>query len=221
MHPHCDEGYNLKRSKDMEREEKLKIEENRGITVFDFDGTLTDKDTFGGFAKYSRGRCRYWLALIAESPRLIGWKLGFVSNSRAKEMLFRRLYRGMEASRFRELGRKYADEIEKIWRRDTRSLVRAARDRGDELVVVTASIYDWVYPWAERKGFDRVIATRAEIGPDNRLSGRFSTPNCHGDEKVRRFYALYPNRDEYALTVYGDSDGDAPLLHEADKGMKV
>lgn len=193
----------------------------KGITVFDFDGTLTRKDTFGGFAIFSVGRCRYYAALARESATLLGWKMGIVSNSHAKERLFSRLYKGMDAEKFDRLGREYADQIDTILRRDTRSLLRAAKQRGDTLVVVTASINNWVAPWALRNGFDTVIATGADVNAKGKLSGKFSTPNCHGEEKVRRFMERFPDRKSYTLTVYGDSKGDARLLHEADSGMKV
>jgi phosphoserine phosphatase len=61
-----------------------------------------------------------------------------------------------------------------------------------------------------------VIATEPEI-KNGVLTGRFSTPNCYGQEKKRRFLEKYPDRDRYILYVYGDSNGDKELLEMADK----
>jgi phosphoserine phosphatase len=52
---------------------------------------------------------------------------------------------------------------------------------------------------------------------DGRLTGRFLTKNCYGQEKVNRIKELYPHREEYHLTAYGDSNGDRELLAFADE----
>jgi phosphoserine phosphatase len=49
-----------------------------------------------------------------------------------------------------------------------------------------------------------------------RLTGRFLTKNCYGQEKVRRVTQVLPKRDNYILVAYGDSRGDKELLDYAD-----
>ena len=49
------------------------------------------------------------------------------------------------------------------------------------------------------------------------LTGHFLTKNCHGTEKVRRLQALFPDREHYHLTAFGDSGGDRALLAFADE----
>jgi phosphoserine phosphatase len=43
------------------------------------------------------------------------------------------------------------------------------------------------------------------------------TKNCYGEEKVNRLKSLYPNRQDYHLTAFGDSRGDKELLAFADE----
>ena len=50
------------------------------------------------------------------------------------------------------------------------------------------------------------------------VTGRFSTPNCYGAEKVRRIQALLPYREQYKLIAHGDSRGDKEMLNYADQG---
>ena len=99
--------------------------------------------------------------------------------------------------------------------------MRQAAGEGTELVVISASIDNWVRPFFE--GDDRlppvtVIGTQIEVR-DGRLTGRFLTRNCYGQEKVERLLALYPHRETYHLTAYGDSRGDRELLAFADQGF--
>ena len=46
----------------------------------------------------------------------------------------------------------------------------------------------------------------------------FATPNCYGPEKVRRIREVFPDRDNYHLTAFGDSRGDKEMLDYADQG---
>ena len=45
----------------------------------------------------------------------------------------------------------------------------------------------------------------------------FATPNCKGAEKVRRILGLFPDRESYRLTAFGDSRGDREMLAMADE----
>lgn len=62
-----------------------------------------------------------------------------------------------------------------------------------------------------------IIGTKVQV-VDGKLTGRFLTKNCYGEEKVRRLLEQYPNRKEYKLVAYGDSRGDHALLDFADEG---
>ena len=150
------------------------------------------------------------------SPVLIAYKLGLLSNSRAKERLFSYFFKGIPEFAFQELGRQFATEIEKDVRPDVLAALRRRKAEGSRVYVVSASIEDWVAPWCLSAGADEVLATRAEIGADKRLTGRFSTANCYGAEKVKRLLEREPERDSYELYAYGDSPGDKELLALAD-----
>ncbi len=186
------------------------------ISAFDFDGTLTCRDTFSDFAKFAFGPRRWLRALLKQSPRLVGWKLGLVKADKAKERLFGELFAGMPAVEFRELGRRYAKRVDAILRPSVVGKLREAAGRGDNVLIVSASIADWIRPWGALQGVDHVLATEAEVGADGRLTGRFSNRNCNGREKVRRILEACPDRKESLLVAYGDSRGDAAMLREAD-----
>jgi phosphoserine phosphatase len=62
----------------------------------------------------------------------------------------------------------------------------------------------------------KVVGTQIEV-KDGRLTGRFLTKNCYGQEKVNRLLSLYPHRQDYCLVAYGDSRGDKELLSFADE----
>ena len=82
-----------------------------------------------------------------------------------------------------------------------------------DTLIVSASIDNWVQPFFPHV---KVLGTQIEV-KDGRLTGRFLTKNCYGQEKVNRILALYPDRNTYHLIAYGDSRGDKELLAFADE----
>lgn len=182
------------------------------IAFFDFDGTLTRHDTFIEFAKFSVGRGAFLKALLKSGPSLVMWKLGMRSNSEAKQRLFSNLYKGMDYNRFKALCNEFAEYIEGDTRQETFDIMLNHKNEGRSVIIVSASIADWILPWAEAKGVDKVIATEIEADSNGIITGRFLTPNCHGLEKENRIRAMFPQVSRYETWAYGDSSGDNAML---------
>ena len=125
--------------------------------MFDFDGTLTSRDSLGEFIRYARGTCGFLSAVLKSLPKIAAWKLGRISNSEAKQALFSRAFGGMSLSRFDELGRGFAEKVDGMLRPDVLAEMRRAADRGETVVVLSASVGNWIRPWAARNDVDRVV----------------------------------------------------------------
>ena len=104
----------------------------RRVAAFDFDGTLTPRDTLWPFLARCYGRRRLFRAAAAVGPP---WRLEAEVHRRdhAKAQLLRRLTAGDDPARLAELGRRYADELEDILRPEMRARVEAHRRAGHEL----------------------------------------------------------------------------------------
>lgn len=193
----------------------------RRIALFDFDGTLTRHDTFITFARHACGRSRFLKAFVRSLPALVRWKLGLGTNSKAKETLFGNLYRGMAADEFERLCATFADVVVHDLNESGMRLLDNHLRAGDEVYIVSASPGAWIRPWSQRLGIKDVIATEIEIDTEGRLTGRFSTPNCHGAEKVRRVAAALGPLSGYESWAYGDSDSDRFILDAADHSEMI
>lgn len=193
------------------------------IGLFDFDGTLVKGDSFIRFGLYAKGRWRFFVALIRAIPWLIGWKIGIVSSSRAKEKMFGYLFKGMPVLEFANKGEEFATVIGNMLRQEIFREFVAFHDAEGRVVIVTASVEDWIRPWAMRQGVEVVIGTKVEVDRDGRLTGRFSTRNCRGAEKVRRikeYLAEISEADEalekYEIHAWGNLPDDKEMLEMAD-----
>lgn len=186
------------------------------IAVFDFDGTLIRGDSFSRFILFAAPRHRLFGSFVV-FPALILFILGLLPRHRAKEIVFSHFFKNMKEPVFREKCREFSlKKIDKWKMPFAMKKVNWHRGRGDILVIATASVKNWVELWASQNGFVDIIATEIEI-KNGRVTGKFTTPNCFGEEKKRRFIDHYPNRSSYFLHVYSDSKRDKPLLSLADK----
>ena len=204
----------------------------RKIVAFDFDGTLTTKDTLLAFIRYAKGSTGFWLGFLRYSPLLVLMKLGFYPNWKAKQKVFAHFFKGITIEAFNDLCQRFAQDNLHLLRSQGIKTLMQAQDDGAEVVIVSASIDNWVQAFFKNHG-DRsrdsansladhgpvpvILGTQIEV-KDGLLTGRFLTKNCYGEEKVNRILALYPHREDYHLTAYGDSRGDKELLAFADEG---
>ena len=186
------------------------------LAVFDFDGTLIKKDSFIDFTIFSKGLGNFIKGIIYNFINLLMYALNLKSGDQVKEKLFSYFFAKTSYKKFKDVCTKYSlEKIPKIINPQIFKKFLEHKKNGDTLILASASINDWIYPWAKRVGFDKIIATEvAFLGND--LTGRFATPNCNNEEKLRRFLEVFPERNQYLLYVYGNLKGDKELLEIAD-----
>lgn len=187
------------------------------IHAFDFDGTLTRRDTLIEFIRYARGNKAFALCFLRLAHLLVLMKLGLYPNWKVKQKVFARCFAGMRADDFNALCRRFAAERASLLRPKGVARIREVLAAGGKAVVISASIVNWVEPFLTPVGSVFVLGTMVEER-GGVLTGRFMTKNCYGMEKVTRLLQLYPERRLYRLTAYGDSRGDRELLNFADEG---
>jgi HAD superfamily hydrolase (TIGR01490 family) len=194
------------------------VEKPDAVVVFDFDGTLTHRDTLFPFLLHLKGvRDLVWTALPS-LPMLAGYACGLIDNGDAKERLLGRMLGGMSHETLQELGNRFAREhVPGLLRPEAMQAFSDHRRSGHRCVVVSASLDVYVSPWASHAGFDDVICSRLEQTPAGKVTGRLVDGNCYGPEKLRRLRALLGPRADYRLIAYGDSRGDIEMLNDADE----
>lgn len=187
------------------------------IAAFDFDGTLTRRDTMFRFTAWRRPAAGLAADLLLTLPLTALYAARLVDNERPKMALFARRFAGMPADAFQQLAHEFSEtRLPGLLRADAMERLRHHRELRHRVVIVTASPIDWIAPWARANGVATVIGNTAEVR-EGRLTGRLSGPNCHGREKVTRLLAQFPERSAYTLIAYGDSRGDRELLAAADE----
>jgi len=186
------------------------------IAFFDFDGTITKKDSLVEFIQFAVGKPYYYLGLLLLSPMLFLYKIKIISNNVAKEKLISYFFSGWKDADFKEVADNYAlTQIDKITRIKAIEKINWHNAQGHKVVVVSASIECWMKKWCENKEID-LIGTKLEV-KKNKITGKFLSENCYGVEKVNRIKARYNLSLYQVVYVYGDSIGDKEMLAIADK----
>lgn len=185
--------------------------DNPSIVAFDFDGTLTCRDSFVDFVRWAIPR-QAWLAAAG---RLIVPLLIYILD-RDRGALKAKTLRAALGPVTREAlaeaaSRFQASVAQGLLRPDALACWRRWRDAGAKVYIVTASPEIIVAPFARALGADGLIGTRLEFDGGDRLSGRTLGRNCRAEEKVKRIRALLG--DEVSLAAaYGDTSGDREML---------
>lgn len=192
------------------------MKDKRYIAAFDFDGTLTKKDSLLEFLLFTQGRWKTYLGLLLLSPAMMLMFLGVIDNNRCKEIMLSYFFRGWRQADFERRGREFAERGMEILNPETCAKLSKHLKEGHEVYIISASVEQWVKPIARRLGVENVLCTRLAVGADGRLTGKYDGRNCHGQEKVNRLLEREPERDTYYLYAYGDSGGDRQMFGLAD-----
>lgn len=200
---------------------------DRQLAAFDFDGTLTRRDTLFGFLRFAFGDLAVGAALARVAPTVARARVGRLPDGieprdAGKEALLRTLFAGRPATWLAARGEAYADTLARRLRPDMTERLAWHRDAGHDLVIVSASLRTYLDHFGRAHGFDQVIAVELEVGDDGRLTGGLVGPNVRGPEKEVRLRAWLEDRPPYGeLWAYGNSSGDRELLAMADHATMV
>lgn len=194
----------------------------RGVAAFDFDGTISRRDTLGPFLARVAGPGAFLSTMAVRSPWFGAVVLGRANRDAEKEAVIARLLGGRTAASIAAAGRAYADHL---WNRAAfrpEMLERLAwhRAEGHAIVIVSASLDSYLVPLAPRLGVDQVMSCSLETDADGLVTGRLLGGNVRGIEKARRLEA-WLGSEPAELWAYGDSSGDDDLLALADHPTRI
>ncbi|MGN6435215.1 MAG: HAD-IB family hydrolase [Agriterribacter sp.] len=184
---------------------------NKGIAFFDFDGTVTYKDTLLEIIKFQKGSLRYYSGMLRLSPWLVAMKLKLVTNSFAKQRLLTLFFGGMSQEAFQQQCDAFVQQkLPSLLRARALDQIKAYQLKNIPVVIVSASPENWIAGWCAANNI-QCIATKLEV-KEKIITGRIDGNNCHGKEKVTRIKALYDLSTYDEIFCYGDTKGDKPML---------
>ncbi len=181
------------------------------MALFDFDGTITRRDTLFDFIRFYRGERALYQGLLQLAPALLAFKMGFTANWVAKERTLTHFFGGESQAEFRQRASDYARQrLPQVIRPSALQRINELQEKQATVYVVSASAEDWIQPWCESRGI-KLIATRLEV-QQQIITGKIAGKNCNGPEKVRRIREAIELEQYATIYAYGDSQGDREML---------
>jgi phosphatidylglycerophosphatase C len=186
------------------------------IAFFDFDGTITTKNTLLEVIKFQKGSVSLYTGLLINTPYLAAYKVKIISNQLAKEKILKYFFEGMDFTLFQQACNDFADKaLPAIIRPEAIAEIEKLKASGFEIVVVSASAESWIKKWSDTVGAT-LIASKLEV-KDNKITGNIAGRNCNGSEKASRIKSAYDLSQYNEIYSYGDSKGDKAMLALATK----
>ena len=187
------------------------------VAAFDFDGTLTFRDTLFPFLNFAVGKRRILFALPKQLPRFIGFLLGFVSRQKVKEGLLRSAIKGMSILEIRQKGLAFAEgPLQALINPVGMQRVNLHQSQGHRCILVSATLNVYLQPWCAKEKFDDLICSKLEVDENGKITGNLDGKNCWGAVKADRLIEILGKDSNFSLYAYGDARGDREMLHLSD-----
>lgn len=185
------------------------------IALFDFDGTITRKDSFIEFVKFSKGKFKLLSGVVLNLPVLVAYKLKMISNQAAKERMLQFFFKGMPLKEFQQICDGFSRQRLPYLVRDAAiGKIKQLQNGGVTVVIVSASPENWIANWAAENNLN-LIATRLEV-EGGKISGKIRGNNCYGIEKVNRIRQQFDLEDYDKIYAFGNHYSDRYMLDLAD-----
>jgi HAD superfamily hydrolase (TIGR01490 family) len=190
----------------------------RKIAFFDFDGTITRKDTLLEVIKFQKGALSFYFGFFVNLPVLLAFKLKLVPNQFVKERILTCFFKGVDETIFQTRCDNFAEDVLPNFIRPA-ALIELDRLKtaGFEIVVVSASADSWIKQWCDKFGLQLIASKLKLVG--GKITGLLDGENCNGAEKVRRIRERYDLTEFSEIYCYGDSAGDKEMLAIATKSF--
>lgn len=190
------------------------------VAYFDFDGTITSRDTLLPFLIYTVGVVRFIRALPKLICILLRYWLKRIDNEQAKEDTLTLLIAGLKYTALENKAKNFAlTKLHKYIKPVIYAKIEWHREHGHDLYLVSANLGIYLRYWAALHKIERVIATELEVDHEKYMTGKLASRNCYGEQKIIRLEKyLRENNLKYDYSYgYGNSAGDYELLQYVDE----
>lgn len=187
------------------------------LYCFDFDGTLTYKDTMFLYLKFYNAS-KFRIQFIKHIPLFTLLKLNLLDAEKVKKSFISSILKGQNKSKIEKKTQEFFDQYyPEIFRENALDFIKNIDYSQTDCYIVSASLDIWVKPFAEKFKMN-LIATKAEF-KNEVFTGNFVGKNCNGPEKVNRIKEEITGKKYDKTIAFGDTSGDQQMLDWANEGQ--
>lgn len=185
------------------------------LYLFDFDGTLTYKDTMFLFLKFY-DPAKFSVQFLKHVPLFILLKMKLADAEAVKKSFIASILKGQSRYQIEKKAQQFFDEnYPGLFRENALDFIKNIDREHTESYIVSASLDIWVKPFADKLNMI-LLATKAEF-IDGIFTGEFIGKNCNKDEKVCRIEAELGDKKFDKIIAFGDTSGDKAMFKFANE----
>lgn len=190
------------------------------VAIFDFDGTLTTRETLPCLGKdwirQKRSRTRYLRTLLSTMPYVIMWKAGLLSRKRMKVRVMHRFNRIFKGLTHEDIGRFFGEaypSLKGFLNPVVIDEIKAAQREGFYTVLLSGAYAGLLRIIGEDLGFDCVIGVDLPL-TNGSFDHRRRAPFIDGQAKLNLLQQHLSGQeiDWQASRSYGDSYDDLWIM---------
>ncbi|WP_193331785.1 HAD-IB family hydrolase [Pseudoalteromonas ulvae] len=186
------------------------------LALFDFDGTITEREMFSVFLRFSAPTYRKWLGNLIVIPCYLLYQRGLFSPVKLRKLT---AFLGLAGRRFSDvdkMGCRFShDVIPQYLRENALAQIRMHQQKGDVVVVVSASLDVYLSHWC--KQHDLLLLCNQVKVKHGFVTGTFKQADCSNQEKVNKVKQRLDLSDFDTIYAYGDTEEDLAMLAIADE----
>jgi len=193
---------------------------SKTLVLFDFDGTLTRRDTFPQFIFYAVGKLKGMTGFLLFSPMVFLYVLKVIDGAILKEKLVSFYFKAKKEADLRQKGENFMDAFipselnDKVIKE-----LESHKSKGSDICIVSASLNIWIEPFCRKYG-TAALCTELEFN-SGICTGKFKTPNCNKEEKAIRIKQKYDLAQYSRIIAYGNSSGDNAMFGLAHEKHRI
>ncbi len=181
------------------------------LALFDFDGTLTERELFGEFLVRAVAPRRLAWGRLLLAPLVLGYRAGLLSGTLVRACAVRIGFSGADHAHAMAHGQRFFEDVlPGALRPMAMERMQWHLDQGDTVVVVSGAFDLYLSHWCRAHGVDLICSSLE--ARDGVLTGRYLGAQCVGPEKARRVRERYRLGDYAAVYAYGDTPEDRDML---------
>ena len=190
----------------------------RKIAFFDFDGTVTRKDTLLEIIKFIKGKTAFYAGFFINSPWLIALKLKIIPNDQVKQKILSFFFAGITEEAFQlKCNLFIKNRLPALIRPGAMKEIDRLKSLGFDIVVISASAENWIRNWTNSHAL-KLVSSKLEV-KNGLITGRIDGKNCYGEQKVISILERWDLKEYEEVYAYGDSSGDKPMMALATKSF--
>ncbi len=194
------------------------------VAYFDFDGTITTRDTLLPFLIFVVGKLRFLMITPRLIPILLKYLCKFIDNESAKQQTLELVLKNYSKNYLEVKARQFAlTKLNNYVKPSVYAKIEWHREHSSKIIIVSANLAIYLRHWVNFHKLDDVIATEIEFDADNRCTGQLLTQNCYAKQKVLRIenYLVQTKQVFDYSFGYGNSRGDYEMLEYVNEPFYV